>query len=237
LLISAYFKNTNNLITRLQALEFDTIFQRNMPINTFQNANRSFVTGLELTSRNKVTKFWDIAANFNLFTAKIDLENEADPDQFVSYFAKLNNTFRLPKNFSIQLSGDYQSRIVAPPGGRGLGGGGMFGGGGRGGFFGGPQSSAQGFIRPNYGVDMGVRFEFLKNRVASVSLNVNDIFRTRVFDQFTQTPFFEQNSQRRVDPQVFRLNVSYRFGKMDVALFKRKNTRADGNVDMGTQNF
>ena len=207
-----------------------------MPINTYQNANNAYVTGLEMTSRNKLTKFWDITANANLFTSKIDLTDQPDPDQFVSYFFKLNNSFKLPKNFSLQLSGDYQSKIITPPGGRGAGGGNMFGGRG-GGMFGGPQSAAQGFIRPNYGIDAAVRFEFLKNRVASLSLNVNDIFRTRLFDQYIGTSFFEQNMQRRRDPQIFRLNFNYRFGKMDVGLFKRKNTRAEGNVDMGTQNF
>ena len=236
LLISAYYKNTNDLITPIQALEFDTIFKRTMPINTYQNANNAYVTGLEMTSRNKLTKFWDITANANLFTSKIDLTDQPDPDQFVSYFFKLNNSFKLPKNFSLQLSGDYQSKIITPPGGRGAGGGNMFGGRG-GGMFGGPQSAAQGFIRPNYGIDAAVRFEFLKNRVASLSLNVNDIFRTRLFDQYIGTSFFEQNMQRRRDPQIFRLNFNYRFGKMDVGLFKRKNTRAEGNVDMGTQNF
>ncbi len=235
LLISAYYKNTDNLITPIQALEDDTVFKRTVPINTYQNANSSYVTGLEITGRNKITKFWDLTSNFNLFTSKIDLTDQPDPDQFVSYLFKLNNTFRLPKNFSIQLSGDYQSKTVTPPGGRGLGGGGGFGG--RGGFGGGPQSAAQGFIRPIYGVDAAIRFEFLKNRVASLSLNVNDIFRTRLFDQYTETPFFIQNSERRRDPQIFRLNFNYRFGKMDVALFKRKNTKAEGNVDMGNQNF
>ncbi|WP_121355127.1 TonB-dependent receptor [Flavisolibacter nicotianae] len=235
LLFSAYFKHTNNLITRIQALEYDTIFKREMPVNTFQNADAYYVTGLELTSRNKLTKFWDITANANLFTAKIDLATGQNPDQFVSYFFKLNNTFKLPKNFSFQLSGDYQSRVISSPGGRGGGGGGMFGGGG--GFFGGSMSAAQGFIRPNYGVDAALRFEFLKNRVASLSLNVNDIFRTRLYDQHTETAFFVQDAQRRRDPQVFRLNFNYRFGKMDVSLFKRKNTKADNNVDMGNQNF
>lgn len=233
LLVSAYFKNTNDLITRIQALEFDTIFKKSIPINTFQNANSSYVTGLELTTRNKVTKFWDLTANANLFTSKIDLVNQEDPDQFVSYFFKLNNTFRLPKNFSLQLSGDYQSKIISAPGGRGAGeGGGRFMGGG-GGFFGGPQSAAQGFIRPNYGVDAALRFEFLKNKAASLSMNVNDIFRTRLFNQYTETAFFVQNAERRRDPQVFRFNFNYRFGKMDVSLFKRRNTKADTNVDMG----
>ncbi|NTS41260.1 TonB-dependent receptor [Flavisolibacter sp. BT320] len=233
LLISAYYKHTNNLITRLQTFEYDTVVKGDVFINTFENANSSYITGLELTSRNKITKFWDMTANANFFTAKIDLDNQPDPDQFVSYFFKLNNSFRLPKNFSLQLSGDYQSRIISSPGGgggRGFGGGGGFMGGGAG-------SAAQGFIRPNYGVDAAIRFEFMKNKVASLSLNVNDVFRTRLFDQYTETPFSIQNVQRRRDPQVFRLNFNYRFGKMDASLFKRKNTKAEGNVDMGTNNF
>jgi outer membrane receptor protein involved in Fe transport len=237
LLVSAYFKNTNDLITRIQALEFDTIFKREIPINTFQNANRSYITGLELTSRNKVTKFWDLTANANFFTSKIDLDTLPSPDQFVSYFFKLNNTFKLPKNFSFQLSGDYQSKVIASPAGGGGGGRGGFGGGGGGGFYGGSQSAAQGFIRPSYGVDAALRFEFLKNRAASLSLNVNDIFRTRKFDQHTATYFFVQDAQRRRDPQVFRLNFNYRFGKMDISLFKRKNTKAENDVDMSNQNF
>jgi outer membrane receptor protein involved in Fe transport len=236
-LASIYFKNTNDLITRIQAEEYDTIVKRTIPINTYQNANNSYVTGLELTTRNKVTKFWDLTANANFFTSKIDLVNQTDPDQLFSYFFKLNNTFKLPKNFSFQLSGDYQSKVITSPGGRGSGGGGgMFGGGG-GGFFGGASSAAQGFIRPNYGVDAAVRFEFMKNKVASLSLNVNDIFRTRLFDQYTETTFFIQNAERRRDPQVFRLNFNYRFGKFDASLFKRKNTKADSNVDTNSGNF
>ena len=74
----------------------------------------------------------------------------------------MNNTFKLPKNFTFQLSGDYQSKIFlhlavrVAVGGGGGGGGGMFGGGG--------GSASQGFIRPNYGVDAALRFEFLKNK-------------------------------------------------------------------------
>jgi outer membrane receptor protein involved in Fe transport len=236
---SKTFKNRDNfladLITRIQREEADTIVKQTIPINTYQNANNGYVTGLELTSRNKITKFWDLTANANLFTSKIDLTDQPDPDQFVSYFFKLNNTFKLPKNFSLQLSGDYQSKIISSPGGRGGGGGGgMFGGGG---FFGGSSSAAQGFIRPNYGVDAAIRLEFLKDKVASLSLNVNDIFRTKLFDQYTETSFLVQNVQRRRDPQVFRLNFNYRFGKFDASLFKRKNTKADSNVDVNNANF
>jgi len=231
LIFSVYYKNTNDLITRYQQREWVPAANDSLLVTSYINANRSYVTGLELTSRNKVTKWWDLTTNANLFTSKIDLEDQPDPDQFVSYFFKINNTIKFPKNISLQLSGEYQSRVVTGPGGTGGGrgfGGGMFGGG---------NAAAQGFIRPNYGVDAGIRFEFLKDRKATISLNIQDIFRTRLYDAYSESPYFVQNIQRRRDPQVLRLNFNYRFGKFDATLFKRKNTRAEGNVDMGNVNM
>jgi outer membrane receptor protein involved in Fe transport len=229
---SVYFKNTNNLITPYQDREYVPAFKDTLLVSSYINASNSYVTGFELTGKNKLTKWWDLTTNLNLFTAKIDLEDQPDPDQFFSYFFKVNNTFKLPKNFSLQLSGDYQSRVISAPGGTGGGGGGGGRGGGGGGMFGGNMASAaQGFNRPIYSVDAGIRFEFMKERKASLSLNVNDIFRTRKFDTHAESEFFVQDSWRRRDPQVARLNFNWRFGKFEANLFKRKNTRAENNVE------
>lgn len=230
LLGSVYFKNTNNLITRFQNREFDTVLDRQTIVNTYINANRSYITGLELTAKNKITTWWDLATNFNLFTAKIDLNGQPAPPQFVSYFAKINNSFKLPKNFSLQLSANYQSKIISSPGGNG---GHRFGGGG----FDGNNSTAQGYIRPNFGMDAAIRFEFLKEKRGSLSLNVNDILGTRKYDSHTESAFFVQDAQRIRDAQVFRLNFNWRFGKFDANLFKRKDTKAENNVNMENVNF
>jgi outer membrane receptor protein involved in Fe transport len=228
-LASIYYKHTTDLITRW----YDTTTSKEFIINTYINANSSYVTGLELISRNKITKFWDMTSNLNLFTAKINVPGQIAPDQFPSYFFKLNNTFKLPNNFTFQLSGDYQSKIISSPGGSAGGGGG--GGGGR--FGGGGTTAAQGFIRPNYGVDAALRFEFLKNKTASLSLNVNDIFKTRRYDAHSESSFFVQDIYRTRDAQIFRLNFNYRFGKFDVSLFKRKDTKAENNLNQDQQNF
>jgi outer membrane receptor protein involved in Fe transport len=231
-LASIYFKNTNNLITQVIT---DTTFNGKQSLITqYVNANKGYVTGLELISKNKITKFWDLTSNFNLFTSKIDLVNQPAQTPFASYFIKINNSFKLSNNFSFQLSGDYQSKIVSSPGGSASNnrGGGFGGGGGM--FGGGSQSAAQGYIRPNYGVDAAIRYDFMKNKVASLSLNINDIFRTRLYDAHSESTFFVQDVTRRVDPQVFRLNFNYRFGKFDPNLFKRKNTKAEGNIDTNT---
>jgi outer membrane receptor protein involved in Fe transport len=230
ILASLYFKNTNNLITRYQVKEINPVNGKDILINTYINADNSYVTGLELTAKIKMAAWWDMVPNVNLFTSKITINDptQADPDQFASWFGKLNNTFKLPKNFTLQLSGEYQSKTLLPPGGSGGGGGGrgFGGGGGFGGGFG-QTTASQGFVRPNYFVDMGLRYEFLKNKVASISVNWNDIFRTRRTNVFSESSFFQQNVFRRRDPQVVRVNFNWRFGKFDASLFKRKNLKGE----------
>ncbi len=217
-LASVYFKNTTDLITRYQDKELNPATGKDALVNTYINANRSYVTGLELTAKNKITRWWDITSNVNFYTADIKIDNLPieEQDQFVSYFAKISNNFKLPKNFTVQLSGDYQSKTISPQGG-----------GGRGMMWGGSQSAAQGFIRPNFGMDMAVKFDFLEKKNASISLNVNDILRTREYDSFAESAFFVQNVSRIRDQQIVRLNFSWRFGKFDAALFKRKNMRGE----------
>jgi outer membrane receptor protein involved in Fe transport len=223
-LASIYYKNTNNLITSFQEKFVNPGNGKEYILNTYINANSAYVSGLELTMKNKLAKWWDITTNLNLYTSKIDIDDPTQPeqDQFASWFGKINNTFKLPKNFSIQLSGEYNSKTVLPPGGSGSGN--RFGGMG---WMMGPQSSAQGYVRSNYFVDLGIRFEFLKNKAGSISLNMNDILRTRRNYINSESPFFIQDVFRRRDPQVLRLNFSWRFGKFDPNLFKRKNMKGE----------
>jgi outer membrane receptor protein involved in Fe transport len=240
LIASLYYKNTDDLITRYQVKELNASNGKDVLVNTYINATASYVTGLELVSKNKITKWWDLTSNLNLYTSKVTIDDPTQPeqDQFASWFTKLNNTFKLPKNFTFQLSGEYQSKTVLPPGGSGNSGGGggrgggMFGGGG--GMFG-QSSSSQGYVKANYYVDAGLRFEFMKNKQASVSLNVNDIFRTRRSNVYSESAFFIQEVFRRRDPQILRLNFNWRFGKFDANLFKRKNNKNQGGD--GTENM
>ena len=221
-LASVYYKHTNDLITSILIPETGAGGEE-VILSTFVNANSSYVSGLELTSRNNLAKWWEFTPNLNIYMSDVNLGNgQADPERMTSFFVKVNNTFKLPKNFTIQLSGDYQAKTLLPPGGSG---GGRGGGGGM--MFGGGSSASQGYIRPNYGVDIAIRFEFLKNKTASLSLNMNDIFRTRAYDVHSESPLFIQDMFRRRDPQVLRLNFNWRFGKFDPSLFKRKNTKAE----------
>lgn len=233
---SLYYKNTTDLISRFQAQEQDPVNGKDILVNTYINANSSYITGLELTSTNKITKWWELTSNMNLFNSriKIGIEGQPEQDPLTSWFGKLNNNFKLAKTLTLQVSGEYQSKTILPPSsGRGGGrGGGMFGGGGMWGM----TTTSQGYIKSNYFIDAGLRFEFLKNKQASISLNVNDIFRTRRQNIISESPLFYQEVFRRRDPQILRLNFNWRFGKFDANLFKRKNNRdnmGDGTEGMG----
>jgi hypothetical protein len=128
----------------------------------------------------------------------------------------------LPRNLTLQITGDYTSKTVLPPGGTAGQGGGP--GGGRGGTV---SGNAQGYSLPTGGVDASLKYEFLKNKAASLTFNISDIFSTRRYDVFINSQYSTQHSIRYRDPQFFRLQFNYRFGKMDVSLFKRKKNNEE----------
>ena len=200
-----------------------------MLINTFVNANSSQAYGAELTSVNYLTSWWDISTNLNLYNSKINTNNiiGTSQDAIWSWFGKFNSNFKLPAKFSTQLSATYQSKTNLPVN---QGGGGMGPGGPQQ-----AQSSAQGYIKPTYGVDLAVKKTFMKNDALSVSLSISDIFRTRKSEQYSYSDYFIQNYTRLRDPQMFRLNLAYRFGKMDMSLFKRKNNNQSSGATDGMQ--
>ncbi len=225
---TAYYRHTNGLISQYQyrsadpnPAKADSIF-----ITSYANANSSSAYGLELIALTNITPWWSLTSNLNVYNSKLNGTNleENLNNQQVSWFGKLNNTFKLPANFSIQFTGDYTSKIILPP---------DRSGGSNSGFFrGGSLSLANGYTEPVYGFDIAVKKEFLKNKAASLSLSMNDIFRTRIYkvhssSDISPTVYSTQLNIRQRDPQMLRLNFNYRFGKMDVSLFKRKDMKGE----------
>jgi outer membrane receptor protein involved in Fe transport len=213
LLGSIYYKHTDHLITGY--VETDTTAGSTALINTYINAETSYSMGGELTLQLPVTKWWDLSANINAYKSKINVAAaDAIPQQALwSWFGKLNNSFRLPDSWSVQLSGIYQAKSNLPvnsnnnqqPGPPNLN-----------------QSASQGYIKPYYEADLAVKKSLLKNKL-SVMVSWNDILRSRKQDQVTYSTYLSQEYSRLRNPQVVRLSVTYNFGKIDASLFRRKN--------------
>lgn len=225
LLVSVYYKGSKDLITKYM----DTITADGVkrPLSTYVNANSSRSIGAEFTSQNTFNSWWDSNTNLNIYNSKIDTDNVtgSSQDAITSWFLKMNNNFKLPKNYKIQLSGTYQSKTNLPvnQGGGGMGGPQMSG----------SQSSSQGYVKSNYGVDLALQKSFLKNNAATLTLSVNDMFKTRSYSQYSESNFFIQNSYRINDAPMFKLNFSYKFGQMDASLMKRKNMKGESEGMQG----
>src|SRR5436190_4374930 len=219
-LASAYYKASTDLITRYQDKGIHPITGQEVLINTYINANSSRAYGTEFTSVNTLKKWWDISTNINVYNSEINTDNVASQLQngMWSWFGKFNSNFKLPAKFTAQFTATYQSKTNLPV---------SQGGGFMGPPMGAAQSAAQGYIKSTYGFDVAFKKSFLKNDAASVSFSVNDIFKTRKSEQHSFSQYFIQDYSRQRDPQMFRLNFTYRFGKMDMSLFKRKNMKSD----------
>ncbi|HVX52736.1 MAG TPA: TonB-dependent receptor, partial [Chitinophagaceae bacterium] len=97
LLVSVYYKHSNNLITRY--LDTQYINNQKLLVNSYINAESSYSYGAEITSINKVKNWWEITTNINIYNGKINTSNvpNATPqDAILSWFGKLNNNFKLP---------------------------------------------------------------------------------------------------------------------------------------------
>jgi Outer membrane protein beta-barrel family/TonB-dependent Receptor Plug Domain len=223
-LASAYFRYSTDLITRYQFKEFNTFLGRDAVVNSYINAQSGYAYGAEITIKNTIFKIVDLVTNVNFYNSVLNAENvEAGLDnQQFTWLVKENVTLRLPFEFVLQLTGEYQSRTALSN--FSGGGGGPRGHGGGGGWGEGPSNSVQGYRIPVGFMDISLRKSFWK-RNGSVTLSFNDIFRSQINGSYTENAAFIQETWRLRDPQFVRLNFSYRFGKFDQSLFRRKNTR------------
>jgi outer membrane receptor protein involved in Fe transport len=224
-LFSVYYKYTSNLITPYQDSGLNPV---GVPvlINTYENASNSYNVGAEATMTYNIAHWWDASLNINVYNGHINTSNLDQPSQAAmwSSFGKFNSNFKLPAGFTIQLTATYQSKTQLPINQNQN-------------MFGPPnsqtQASSQGYIKAFYGIDLAVKKTFLKNNAASVTVTMTDIFRTRWSDQFSESAYFQQEYNRLKDPQLVRVVFAYRFGKMDLNLFKRKDMHAQGMGDAG----
>jgi len=214
-LASVYYKYTTNLITRYLTQELNPITNKMDFINTYINANSSKNYGAEFTYTNNLKKWWDLTADLNFYNSKIEIDDKTPSEGMWTVFGKLNNTFNLKKNWNLQLAFEYQGKTNMPVTQNQT--------------FGPPmnqaQSSSQGYIKPFYGIDFAIKKSFLKNQAASVTLAVNDIFRTRGNTIISSGDGFYQEYYRLSNPQLVKLNLSYRFGKMDMNMFKKNKNQ------------
>jgi len=219
LLVSLYYKQATDLIASYQFTEFNADLNKEVVITSFTNGNHAAAYGAELTLKNNFFKWLDLTSNVNVYQSDVDasnVENNLKTSRMSAFF-KETVQVKLPAGFSFQMNGEYRTKASFTP----VTNNDPFRPGGP------PsQNTAQGYTKAYWFVDASLRKDFWKNQ-ASVTLSMQDVFASRKMGSYTATGFFTQETERFMNPQMLRLNFSYRFGKMDTSLFTRKNNRVN----------
>ncbi|MBK7751948.1 MAG: outer membrane beta-barrel protein [Flavobacteriales bacterium] len=201
-LTSAFGRYTEGAITSYSTpLASDT----SVLLSTFVNGSYSVtggwenvikvepVSGLQATLSGTV-QYTDVALN----TA-----NGGDRNAGTNWNAKLLINYRLPKDWGIQVNGEYESAMI----------------------------QAQGRSIPQYGVDLSLSKDFTK-RIGAV-LSVNDVFFTRKWGNIVETDRLSQESYRRREMRFVRFTLTWKFGEQNASLFRRKQPgREPGGGEM-----
>lgn len=217
LLTSLYYKQATNLITSFLTTEYNADLNREIVLTTFANADNSRAYGAEFTLKNTFFKWLDLTSNANLFYTEVNADNVEQGLQVsrLSGFFKEVLQVRLAQGWSFQLNGEYRTRASFTPSNNND----PFRGGPGGG---GPQNSAQGYSISNWYVDASIRKD-VWGKKGTITLSASDLFKTRRNGAHSSADLFLQDSWTVRNPQLVRLNFSYRFGRMDSSLFRRKN--------------
>ena len=186
---AAYHRFADGTITRISSIAPNS----NLIYAIFQNAGRSYNTGLEVVLTQEVAKWYSFNLNLNGYHNQINafsVENKypvpntfsANKQEIISGNIKLNNTFHLPKNFDAQLTAIYLAPDIIP----------------------------QGKIAQRFSLDFGIKKSLQKGK-GELFLNATDILNTMIIKKEIQGQGFKYISTDYYETQVIRLGYNYKF--------------------------
>jgi len=184
-----YHRFANGTITRIST----TAPQSNLIYAVFQNADKSYNSGLEMIWNQKLSKIYSVNINGNLYRNQINaftVENlypqpvifSMDKQTAVSGNIKFNNIFKFSKDFDAQLTAVYLAPDIIP----------------------------QGKIKSRFSIDMGVK-KSVQNGKGEIFLNATDLLNTMVIKKQIQGTGFNYTSDDYYETQVIRLGYNYKF--------------------------
>ena len=182
----------------------------NKLILTFDNFDNTSAYGMEVTANYKPVKWWNINGSFDLYSqtqrgiteslqesnseATIeDITIEEVEVQNTAWNLRMNNSFTLTKDLTLQLFGFYR----------------------------GQNRTIQFTAKPMYFINLGMRYNFAQNK-GTFSLNFNDVFNTMRFAFDGERPFL-QTGEFNWESQTIFAGISYRFGSDKFKASRRKN--------------
>lgn len=206
LLLSAYYRPTTDVMQRLSyRLPADAVDSEGNLINesrllsTSQNITKSTNTGGELTLKNKVGQWLDLNTTAAAYYYHIDsfdyeiidplyhqpVHVSGNVESRFTWNIRMQANVRLPYDWSIQATGNYRSR----------------------------EAISQGYRNPSYGLDMGIRKQFL-NKKLMLALNCRDVLDSRRWTQNAFTDTFTQHGEFWRHSRKVGITLTWNFGNM-----------------------
>jgi iron complex outermembrane receptor protein len=188
-------------------------------LNSFANGTHSVAGGWENTFKIFPVKKLDITLTGNVFYTDIvgsSVENN-QTNQGWSWLAKAIISYKLPGDVTVQVNGTYEAPKIVP----------------------------QGKTIPLYYFDASLSRDFgfftinlTVSDVMNSKASGTDLYQASVLDPQTDIYIprsgFIQDTSRRRDQRYAKLGVSFKFGKIDSSLFKKKKPQLpDQGGDLG----
>jgi outer membrane receptor for ferrienterochelin and colicin len=191
-LASGYFRYEEQPITDVA---YPSQADPNVLVNTSINGDNSIRYGIENTFKYTFFKNLDWTINLNAYYIYIKglivpTEPEVKAEGY-AYNAKTTLSYKFPKQFTLQVNGNYES----------------------------PKILLLGVSNEIYSMDISLNKMISTKWVFNATLS--DVFNTRRMGTHYETPYYIQDLSRRRESRYFRFTVTYLFGKMDASIFKR----------------
>lgn len=184
-----YHRFANGTITRISSI----VPESTLIYAVFQNAGKSYNSGLEMILNQKISKVYSFNINGNIYRNQINafsVENlypqpnifSADQETAISGNVKLNNIFKISKGFDAQFTAVYLAPDIIP----------------------------QGKIGSRFSMDLGIK-KSIQNGKGELFLNATDLLNTMVIKKKIQGNGFAYTSDDHYETQIVRLGYSYKF--------------------------
>ena len=187
------YSHTNDFF----AVVTDTTGERGSLISQ-QNIADARNIGLNVSYPFDVTKWWSVYSNLNLYHVAYDANIEGatiDLNQ-TTYNIYMQNSFVLPKDLKLEISGWYNSPSVW---------GGTF------------ETEAM------WSLDIGFKKSLLKDR-GTLSVNLTDVFKTQEWEGFSEFAGLRITGKGGYDSRRLKFGLSYNIGNQQVKGARKRKT-------------
>lgn len=175
---SIYYRSTKGKIDRIR-----TVNAEGNSVTRTENLLSEKAFGTEFTSGYSLFPWWKLDINLNFFYADTDGSNIVAGYKTTTYswFARQTSRFMFPKNFDVQLRGNYEA----------------------------PQKTVQGKRKALYYADLSMSKDIFKGK-GTINFNVLDVFNTRKMRTITRGPNFYTDANIQFRRRQINLTLSYR---------------------------